>query len=72
MVRAGALAELKRALKAALQTAALNTTAAAAGSGAAAAAEGQVPLVRLIRDVMARVVNDTEAGGDFLRAALGT
>ena len=36
------------------------------------AAEGEQPLVRLIRDVMARVVNDTEAGGDFLRAALGT
>jgi hypothetical protein len=61
-------------LKAAPATTAAAATAAAAGPGvaAAAAAEGEQPLVRLIRDVMARVVNDTEAGGDFLRAALGT
>jgi hypothetical protein len=54
MVRGGALGTLQRALK-------------------ARSAVGSVvddPLLRLIRDVMGRLVNDSNAGADFMRTAL--
>lgn len=58
MVRSGALATLQRALKARMSVTLQSAVTA------------EDPLVRLIRDVMGRLVNDADAGGDFMRTAL--
>ena len=80
MVRGGALGTLRRALAARRQWGALRVRARAEGSKATDAGgtmnahlgdeRTRDPLVVAITDVMARLVGDADAGGDFMRSAL--
>ena len=65
MVRGGALGTLQRALKE--RTA---SVASSLGGGAVGRGLADDPLSRLIREVMGRLVNDTDTGADFMRTAM--
>jgi|AntAceMinimDraft_5_1070358.scaffolds.fasta_scaffold04032_3 hypothetical protein len=78
MVRGGALETLRRALSERCRKTAGSGFGSGSRSGSSSSAAGGAeggsgrsdPLLRLIRDIMERLVNDSDAGGDFMRSAL--